>query len=228
MIRLIISKKEETYKDFLLKKGIIVPTFNETAEIIYSKLLEYAKSRRNQGFRHGMFFVIGGYDIIARCSYQLNRNSSLYKDWVCLVDTKENLTNFFLQSEEKEGAFLVTKSGFLYAEQQHVLTHHQYQNIVYAKLGGYGNLNDILKLKGGDAGTKTSTAMLLTKISDACTITLGSCSGNDPYEERKLRMFRDGQMIKCDIIRDGGMDELSKGLRYFLTSKKKYSNFSSS
>jgi len=228
MIGLIIPKKEEVYTDFLLKNGIKVPTFSETAEIIYSKLLNYAKSRKNQGFRHGMFFVIGGYDIISRCSYQLNKNSSLYKDWFCLVDTQEDLIDFFLQSEEKEGAFLVTRSGFLYAEQQHILTHHQYHNIIYAKLGGYGNLNDLLKLRGGDAGTKTSTAMLLTKISDACTITLGSCSGNEPYEERKLRMFKDGQMIKCDIIRDGGMDELSKGLRYFLTSKKKYSSLSSS
>jgi len=226
MINLIIPKKEENYKNFLLKKNIKVPTFNETVLILYDKLFQYAKSRKNQGFRHGMFFVIGGYDIISRCSYQLNRDSKLYKDWKCLIDTKENLNNFFLKNEENEGAFLVTKSGFLYAEQQHILTHHQYQNIVYAKIGGYGNLNDILRIKGSDAGTKTSTAMLLTKISDACTITLGSCSGNQPYEERKLRMFKDGKMIKCDLIRDGNMDELSKGLRYFLTSKKKYSNFS--
>ena len=227
MIRLLIPKREEVYVNFLRKQKIQVPSLKDSAEIIYNKLFSYAKSRKNQGFRHGMFFVIGGYDIIATSSYQLNKESKLYKNWICLVDSKENLNNFFLENEEKEGAFLVTKSGFLYAEQQHILTHHQYQNIVYAKLGGYGNLNDLLKIEGGDAGTKTSTAMLLTKISDAYTITLGSCSGNQPYEERKIRMFNNGRMIRRDIIIDGSTDELSKGLRYFLTSKKKYSNFSS-
>ncbi|KKQ17621.1 MAG: hypothetical protein US31_C0017G0015 [Berkelbacteria bacterium GW2011_GWA1_36_9] len=226
MISLIVPEKEENYRNFLLKKGVKLPSFNETVQIIYSKLLNYAKSRKSQGFRHGMFFVIGGYDIISKCSYQLNKDSKLYKDWKCLIDAKEDLNEFFLESEGKEGAFLVTKSGFLYAEQQHIITHHQYHNIVYAKLGGYGNLNDILKIDGGDAGTKTSTAMLLTKISDCCTITLGSCSGNEPYEERKLRMFKGGTMMKCDIVRDGNTDELSKGLRYFLTSKKKYSSLS--